>query len=56
MFDSRRYQIFWEVVGLEQVRSALEEKVAIPVKKVENTAVWTRCADHATPSTRKSWH
>jgi hypothetical protein len=46
-FDSRRYQIFWEVVGLErdplslmiQLRSFLEEKVAAPVKKTKVTAV-----------------
>jgi hypothetical protein len=24
--------------------------------KPENTAVRIRCADHVTPSTRKSWH
>jgi hypothetical protein len=27
----------------------LEEKVAAPVKKIGNTAVGIRCADHATP-------
>jgi hypothetical protein len=38
-FDSRRYKIFWEVVGLERVHSAswvqlrsyLEEILAVPV-------------------------
>jgi hypothetical protein len=27
-----------------------------PVKKTELTARGIRCADHATPSIRKSWH
>jgi hypothetical protein len=27
-----------------------------PVKKTELTAWGIRCADHATPSNRKSWH
>jgi hypothetical protein len=27
-----------------------------PVKKAELTAMGIRCADHATPSIRKSWH
>jgi hypothetical protein len=56
-FDSRRYQIFWEVVGLEpcplSLVSTIEEllgrKVAAPVKKAENTAVGMRNADCATP-------
>jgi hypothetical protein len=30
--------------------------VLYPVYKTENTAVGIRCADHATPSLRKSWH
>jgi hypothetical protein len=34
----------------------LVEKVAAPVKKTELTAGVIRCADHATPSIRKSWH
>jgi hypothetical protein len=63
-FDSRRYQIFWEVVGLERgplslvriIEELLEWKVAAPVKKTELTAVGIRCADHGTPSIRKSWH
>jgi hypothetical protein len=63
-FDSRRYQIFWEVVGLERdplsVVSTIEEllgrKVAAPVYKTENTAVWICHADHAKPSILKSWH
>jgi hypothetical protein len=33
----------------------LEEIVAAPVKKTENTTGGIRCADHATPSIRKSW-
>jgi hypothetical protein len=34
----------------------LEEIVAAQVKKTENTTGGTRCADHATPSIRKSWY
>jgi hypothetical protein len=34
----------------------LEEIVAAPVEKAANTAVEIRYADHATPSTCKSWH
>jgi hypothetical protein len=42
-FDSRRYQIFWEVVGLEQgplrlvriTEKYLKENVAAPVQKTE---------------------
>jgi hypothetical protein len=32
------------------------KKVAAPVKKTELTTGGIRCADHATPSIRKSWH
>jgi hypothetical protein len=63
-FDSRRYQVFWEVVGLDgfhsaswvQLRSYLKEKVAAAVYKSENTAVEIRHADHVAPSIRKRWH
>jgi hypothetical protein len=34
----------------------LEEIVAAPVYKTENTAVGIRQADHVAPSIRKSWH
>jgi hypothetical protein len=34
----------------------LEEIVATPVKKTENTTGGIRCADHATPSIRKRWY
>jgi hypothetical protein len=30
--------------------------IVIPVKKTENTTGGIRCADHATPSIRKSWY
>jgi hypothetical protein len=39
-----------------QLRSCLEEIVAAPVKKTETTTGGIRCADHATPSIRKSSH
>jgi hypothetical protein len=39
-----------------QLRSYLEEIVADPVKKPETNDRGMRCADHATPSIRKSWH
>jgi hypothetical protein len=64
-FDSRHYQIFWEVVGLEggslsnvSLTEHLHElKISgfgsrIPRLK----AVWILCADHVTPSILKSWH
>jgi hypothetical protein len=62
--DSQSYQNFWEVVGLErvhwaswiQLRSCLEEIVAAPVQKIENTAVGIRHAYHVAPTIRKSWH
>jgi hypothetical protein len=38
------------------LRSYFNEKVAASVKKTELTAGGIRCADHATPSIRKSWH
>jgi hypothetical protein len=34
----------------------LEEIVAAPVKKTENTTRGIRCSDHTTPSIRKSWY
>jgi hypothetical protein len=63
-FDSRRYQISWEAVGLERgplslvstTEELLDRKVAAPVYKSENTAVGIRHADHSPPSIRKSWH
>jgi hypothetical protein len=63
-FDSRLYQIFWDVVGLERGSLSL-------VKITEELFEWKssgfgqenrindggiRCADHATPSNSKSWH
>jgi hypothetical protein len=33
----------------------LDRKVAAPVKKIANTAVEIRYADHVAPSIRKSW-
>jgi hypothetical protein len=60
-FDSRQYQIFWEVVGLVQgplslvnTIELLERNSRTPVLKAETTAVGIRCVDHATPSIHKS--
>jgi hypothetical protein len=65
-FDSRGYQIFWEVVVLERGSLSLvritEElylngKVAAPgLEKLKSTAVGIRRADHAAASIRKCWH
>jgi hypothetical protein len=63
-FDSRLYHIFWEVVGLEwgplSLMSTTEELLGRNSSsfgvETENMAVGIHCADHATPSTRKSWH
>jgi hypothetical protein len=59
-FDSRRYQIFCEVVGLERgplTGELLEWKSSyFRSRKPRLTAVGICCADHATHSIRKSWH
>jgi hypothetical protein len=63
-FDSRRYQIFWEVVGLEQgplslvstTEELLERKVAAPVKRNREYGVEISHADHVAPSIHKGWH
>jgi hypothetical protein len=64
-FDSRRYHIFWEVVGLERgplslvniTEELLEWKSSGSwSRKSRVTAVGIRYSDHATPSIRKSWH
>jgi hypothetical protein len=64
-FDSRRYQNFREVVGLERgplslvstTEELLDRKVAAPVWKTEITAVGIRHADHVAPYIRnKSWY
>jgi hypothetical protein len=64
-FDSRLYQIFWEVGSLERgslslmriTQELLEWKNrGSGSTKSRLTAVGIRCADHTTPSIRKSWH
>jgi hypothetical protein len=63
-FDSRRYQTFWEVVGLERgplslvstTEELLDRKVAAPVWKASNTVVGIRHADHEASCIRKSWY
>jgi hypothetical protein len=64
VFDSRRYQIFWEVVGLEQgplspvstTQELHERKSSSSSLETEHTAVEICCADHVTSSICKSWH
>jgi hypothetical protein len=62
--ESRRYKILW-VVGLERGSFSLvrltEELLECKSsgsgsRKSRLTAVGIRCADHVTPSIRKSWH
>jgi hypothetical protein len=63
-FDFRRYQIFWEVAGLERdplslvskIEELLERKVAQRSRKTENTAVGILDADQVAPSILKIWH
>jgi hypothetical protein len=64
-FDSRRYQIFWDVVGLQGDLLSLvstteelhERKCSGSGRKAEITAVGIRHADHVKSSIlRKSWH
>jgi hypothetical protein len=58
-FDSRRYQIFWEVVCLERDPLSLECNwggtcSGSGSRKSRLTAVGFCCADHVTPYIRKS--
>jgi hypothetical protein len=62
-FDSQRYQIIWEVVGLERgllspvsiTEELLECKSSgSGSRKPRLTAVGIRCADHVAPSILKS--
>jgi hypothetical protein len=64
-FDSLRYEIFWEAVGLERgplslvsiTEELLEWKSSgSGSRKQRLTAMGIRRADHTTPSIRKSWH
>jgi hypothetical protein len=64
-FDSQRYRIFWEVVGLEWcplrlvriIEELLEWKsTGSGLEYQDLTAVGIRCVDHVTPSIQKSWH
>jgi hypothetical protein len=64
-FDSRHYQIFWQVVGLERgplslVSITVEllewKSSSFGIRKPRLTAVGIRCADHATPSICKNWY
>jgi hypothetical protein len=61
--DSRRYQIFWEVVSLERgplspvstIKELLGRKVAAPMRKPANTPVEIPHADHVTRA-GQGWH
>jgi hypothetical protein len=63
-FDSLRYQTFWEVVGLERgslglvitTEELLERKNSVSDIENRKYGRGIHCADHATPSIRKSWH
>jgi hypothetical protein len=64
-FGSPRYQIFWEVVGLERRRLNLVNITEVLLEWKSSgsgsrnsrlTAVGIRRTDHATPSIRNSWH
>jgi hypothetical protein len=64
-FGSRHYHIFWEVEGLEwgpislvRISEELLEWKSSGSGSIRSrlTVVGIRCADHATPSIRKSWH
>jgi hypothetical protein len=63
-FDSRRYQILWQVLGLQRgplnLVSTTEELLG---RKSSESGLENReyggsgpLCDHSTPSTRKSWH
>jgi hypothetical protein len=56
--DSRPYQIFWETGGLERgpLSLVITTEVRLRSRKLRLTAVGICCADHVTPSTRKSRH
>jgi hypothetical protein len=58
-FDSRRYQIFWEVVGLERGPLSLVATVELLERKSSGSEIIAVGIHHAyqvTPSIRKSWH
>jgi hypothetical protein len=63
-FDSRLYQIFWEIVGLERgpfslvssIEEILERKSSGSGLETEITSVGIRHDDHTTPSICKRWH
>jgi hypothetical protein len=62
-FDSRHYQIFWEIVGPERgllsLVSTIEElrgrESSSSSLETENTAIGICHADHMAPSIHKSW-
>jgi hypothetical protein len=62
-FDSRRYQISWEVVGLEQgplrlvstIEELLEWKSSGSGLEIENTAIGIHNTDHVALSIHKCW-
>jgi hypothetical protein len=62
--NSRRYQIFWEVAGLERgplslvntIKELLVRNSSGSGLEIYKTAVGIRCADNATSSIRKIWN
>jgi hypothetical protein len=60
-FDSRRYQIFWEVVGLERGPLSLVSTTEELLGRKSSgfglgISLGFRSAAHATPSISKNWH
>jgi hypothetical protein len=63
-FDFRQYQIFWEVVGLEQgplslmstTEELLETKSSGSGLETKNTALGIHHTDFVEPSICKTWH
>jgi hypothetical protein len=63
-FNSRRYKIFWEIVGLERgplslvriIGELLEWKSSGSGQENRINDRGIRCADHATSSISKNWH
>jgi hypothetical protein len=56
-FNSRRYQIFQEVMGLEQGQLSLMSTIEELLRRNSSgSGLGIRHADHVAPSIHKSWH